>query len=91
MNNKNNKINLFNLLVSDDNLTDAQLNEYFPAERNYPLERFYLIPLNINKFDTGGYTGTFGPEGRLAMLHEKELVLNKQDTSNMLKMVNIAR
>ena len=28
-------------------------------------------------YDTGGYTGAFGPEGRLAMLHEKELVLNK--------------
>jgi len=40
---------------------------------------------------TGGYTGDFGPEGRMAILHEKELVLNKQDTANMLKMVNIAR
>lgn len=42
-------------------------------------------------FDTGGYTGKFGPEGKLAMLHEKELVLNKQDTLNMLKMVALAR
>jgi hypothetical protein len=32
------------------------------------------------KFDTGGYTGKWGPEGKLATLHEKELVLNKQDT-----------
>jgi hypothetical protein len=40
---------------------------------------------------TGGYTGDFGPEGRMAVLHEKELVLNKQDTINMLKMVNVAR
>ena len=35
-------------------------------------------------FDTGGYTGSWGPEGRMAMLHEKELVLNKQDTENFL-------
>jgi hypothetical protein len=41
--------------------------------------------------DTGGYTGNFGPEGKLAMLHEKELVLNKQDTLNMLRMVALAR
>ena len=27
-------------------------------------------------FKTGGYTGTWGPEGKLAILHEKELILN---------------
>lgn len=40
---------------------------------------------------TGGYTGEFGPEGRLAILHEKELVLNKHDTANMLEAVDIVR
>jgi hypothetical protein len=33
---------------------------------------------------TGGYTGAWGATGRLAILHEKELVLNKQDTLNIL-------
>lgn len=42
-------------------------------------------------FDTGGYTGRWGSDGRLAMLHEKELVLNKEDTANMLDMVNTVR
>lgn len=43
-------------------------------------------------FDTGGYTGAWNSSsGKLAVLHEKELVLNKQDTENMLKMVDIAR
>ena len=42
-------------------------------------------------FDTGGYTGSWGSEGKLAMLHEKELVLNKQDTENMLKIVSMVR
>ena len=41
--------------------------------------------------DTGGYTGEWGSEGRLAMLHEKELVLNKKDTPNILSAVKIAR
>ena len=41
--------------------------------------------------DTGGYTGSWGNAGRLAVLHEKELVLNKDDTKNMLNMVQIAR
>ena len=40
---------------------------------------------------TGGYTGAWGPEGRMAMLHEKELVLNKEDTKNFLDATNILR
>jgi hypothetical protein len=40
-------------------------------------------------FDTGGYTGSWGSSGRMAMLHEKELVLNKEDTANLLKMVQL--
>lgn len=40
---------------------------------------------------TGGYTGKFGPEGRLALLHEKELVLNQHDTKNMLDIVSLTR
>lgn len=42
-------------------------------------------------FDTGGYTGAWGPEGRLAFLHQKELVLNAKDTENMLTMVEMVR
>jgi len=42
-------------------------------------------------FDTGGYTGSWGPEGRMAMLHEKELVLNKADTENLLTTVGFVR
>ena len=42
-------------------------------------------------FDTGGYTGEWGPEGKLAMLHQKELVLNADDTSNILQTVAFMR
>lgn len=42
----------------------------------------------VGSFDTGGYTGEWGSDGRMAMLHEKELVLNKEDTSNILAAVN---
>lgn len=45
----------------------------------------------IKAFATGGYTGSWGPEGRMAMLHEKELVLNKQDTANILESVDMIR
>ena len=42
-------------------------------------------------FDTGGYTGSWGPEGRLAMLHQKEIVLNARDTENLLTAVSMIR
>jgi hypothetical protein len=41
--------------------------------------------------DTGGYTGTWDSSGRLAMLHQKELVLNASDTENMLEAVKFVR
>jgi hypothetical protein len=45
----------------------------------------------IAGFDTGGETPAWGNEGKLALLHEKELVLNKIDTSNLLKAVDFTR
>jgi hypothetical protein len=42
-------------------------------------------------FDSGGYTGEWGRNGALAMLHEKELVLNQADTANILAAVDIVR
>jgi len=42
-------------------------------------------------FDTGGYTGTWNNSGKLAFLHQKELVLNAQDTENMLNAISIMR
>lgn len=45
----------------------------------------------IKRYDTGGYTGEWGPSGKLAMLHEKEIVLNKQDTVNLLNSIEIVR
>ena len=41
--------------------------------------------------DTGAYTGEWGPWGKLAWIHEKELILNAHDTENMLMAVNIVR
>lgn len=47
---------------------------------------------HYSSFDTGGYTGDWGgDDGRFAMLHSKELVLNKDDTKNILEAVNMIR
>ena len=51
----------------------------------------FIEKKDIDRFDTGGYTGEWGAEGRMAMLHEKEIVLNKQDTANILNAVSIVR
>ena len=40
-------------------------------------------------YDTGGYTGAWGAEGRLAFLHQKELVLNEGDTANFLSSMEV--
>lgn len=51
---------------------------------------FILGQLGAIKMATGGYTGEFSG-GKLGILHEKELVLNKEDTENMLAAVTMAR
>ncbi|GFN32608.1 phage tail tape measure protein [Paenibacillus xylaniclasticus] len=41
--------------------------------------------------ETGGMTPAWGSGGKLGILHEQELVLNKQDTKNILQTVDIVR
>ena len=46
----------------------------------------------LRGFASGGYTGNWaGEEGRIGILHQKEMVLNQQDTKNLLNTVNILR
>ena len=52
---------------------------------------FYGKAKELLGLASGGYTGEWGPEGRLALLHQKELVLNPQDTENFLAGINILR
>lgn len=42
-------------------------------------------------YDTGGYTGDWGEDGKIAILHQKELILNAEDTRNILSAVDIVR
>ena len=47
---------------------------------------------NFTFFKTGGYTGEWNSsEGRIGVLHQKELVLNQRDTENILGAVEIMR
>ena len=51
----------------------------------------YIVPEKslMTAFDTGGYTGEWDSSGRLAMLHQKEIVLNAHDTENFLSAIDI--
>ena len=72
---------LYNVNVSDGLST-----------KSYVLSKEDLHKLGYGSFATGGYTGDWDTEsGRLAILHQKELVLNATDTENMLAAVNTIR
>ena len=63
-------------------------NKYYENEDEV---RKALNKLGISSFNSGGYTGDWGPEGKLAILHEKELILNQNDTGNLLSAVSMIR
>lgn len=48
-------------------------------------------PSSAQRFATGGYTGEWGSSGKLAILDEKELILNQNDTANMLSAIQLTR
>ena len=76
------------------NMVKKALNDSVPGygvEYDYEKAKELLKTYNPDSFDTGGYTGMWGPEGKLALLHEKEIVLNKDDTENLLKTVSFIR
>lgn len=74
-------VNLVRAVVNGDEEA-VRIAESVEKEKRKIYER------ELNKFDTGGYTGDFmSKEGRLAILHSKELVLNQEDTKNILTAV----
>ena len=78
--NRNYKITTENL--DTKRYTDEEITSWVKNEKKIE---------ELKGFNTGGYTGVWGSEGKLAILHEKELVLNKKDTQNILNAVEIAR
>lgn len=70
-------------------------NEWFLASdiKNYQ-SRYYMIGhgrSSYQYYDTGGYTGEWDSSGKLAVLHQKEIVLNKDDTANFLAGISVLR
>ena len=60
-------------------------SEFIRYENGYAFLKKSFLGL-----DTGGYTGDWdGGDGKLAMLHAKELVLNADDTENFLAAIEL--
>lgn len=69
---------------------DINFYKHFVEEWNKRYEQPNRI--HSQRFDTGGYTGDWSStQGKLAILHQKELVLNKQDTANLLDTIQALR
>ena len=87
-------MNLSSYAGDDGSLSASELKKLF-NDKGVDYTDYIHDNDDVQKFGTtlatGGYTGSWGSEGRLAILHEKELVLNKYDTENMLDMVNTLR
>lgn len=57
----------------------------------YDIKNHNSDVLDAERFATGGYTGSWGNTGRLGILDEKELILNKDDTENFIEALKISR
>lgn len=68
-----------------------QIDEWAKDQSAMTDEQKRRILQTASQYDTGGYTGSWGSDGRLAILHEKEIVLNKDDTENLLDTVAMVR
>lgn len=86
------------LINAIDNLSDsnkktllAELEQAQKTGYNSDIINGILKKFGISAYASGGYTGTWGPEGKLAFLHEKEIVLNAEDTQNILTTVSFVR
>jgi len=79
--------------LNDDN-SEKGKTEYHKQHEGWHLDETAF--LNAIKMDTGGYTGEWAngsdkKNGRFAMLHQKEMVLNESDTKNILEAVEMVR
>ena len=78
-------IESFNEMLATLSMDDSKVTV------TYDIQNSNQDILDADQFDTGGYTGKWGGDGKYAVLHEKELVLNKTDTENMFKALKISR
>lgn len=72
------------------------INQYERSGKLVNYDSMRYSSYNLIGYDTGGYTGgdwtaSEKANGKIGLLHEKELVLNKTDTENILNAVDMVR
>lgn len=78
--------------VGESNFKENFVKKYYYSKPYLSDKDIHRIRTNSSRFATGGYTGDNVPaSGALAVLDNKELVLNEDDTANMLKMIYAVR
>ena len=78
----------------NDVSSDGKYIQVLSTTKNHKTYMYWVLAsefMDASRYDTGGYTGSWDSSGRLAMLHQKEIVLNAHDTENFLAAVNIVR
>ncbi|MBM7598079.1 soluble lytic murein transglycosylase-like protein [Virgibacillus halotolerans] len=61
----------------------SQMNAYMGGKN--------FTGMKVPSFDTGGMTSVKKNSGGIAVVHDKEIILNKDDTSNFLKAIDMTR
>ena len=75
---------------------DLALKAFSDSDPSKGFSYNYKIAKKLVGLKTGGYTGQGWSskdknQGKVALLHEKELILNANDTANMLEMIRLTR
>lgn len=94
--------NKLNAMATNQQLKNNSNSEYWTMEEQDKIRKdknqdwLFKELGKIRGADTGAYTGNWSDgfsldNGKLIKVHPKELILNKEDTSNILKTVDIVR
>lgn len=84
-------VETFNDMLEHLSIDPDQINVTYDISRSQDDETVE-VPEGTASGYTGMYTGDWGSsEGRVAVLHEKELLLNQDDTVNMLEALRISK
>ena len=70
----------------------AKFNSGYGYNGGLEHEWEYYKKFSLSSFRSGGYTGSWaGEDGKIGLLHQKEIVLNEEDTKNLLNTIHILR
>lgn len=76
------------LMGLSEAMMDYAPNFSTPELRDYLEKHAKRLKVSAQSYDTGGFTGSWGKEGKLANLHQNELVLTEKETNKFGDLVS---